>query len=200
MFSSAVLESESILISGPSFSGKQSLFYTLLDEIATQPLVISTHYSSRQTRIDYAQAVGKQQDPPLVINCTPSQSSSNNETTPDNIEHVENVDNLTQVGTKFISFVQSHPGEDLAVGIYSLTPLLVYTASKEVYKFAHALLTQARAQEWPVIGVLDLGIYDEQTISTIQSLFDCSIRTALCDGGRKFQTRTRTGTTEWTSF
>ena len=92
-------------------------------------------------------------------------------------------------------------GEDVAVGVHSLSQLLMYWEADRIYQFTRVLLGQARSQDWPVIAVLNPTMHDEQVVHTLLDPFDTIVDTRVSEATREFRVRNRTSSpSDWRSF
>ncbi len=92
-------------------------------------------------------------------------------------------------------------GQDAAVGVHSLSQLLMYWEPDRIYQFTRVLLGQARSQDWPVLAVLNPTMHDEQVVHTLLDPFDTIVNTRISETDREFRVRDRTAPpSDWRSF
>jgi len=188
----AVATADSVLISGPPMSGKYTLSLQLLDTWSNAPILVSTGRTAETVREEYAQITGEQNDDLVVIDCLTSQQGTTPAETP-HTKYVNNPGDLTAIGVKFTDVVEASPDRDRAVGVYSLSELLMYWEPDRIYQFTRVLASQASGQEWPFVGVVGSTTHDEQVIHTLYEPFETIVETRVGDDGREFRVRDRLG-------
>jgi len=192
---------KSVLVRGPAMSGKYDLLLRLLGSLADCSIFVSTSRQSRGAREDFA-AYG---DPDCfgVVDCASrvqGQANGGGEL----VRYASSPKNLTEVGVKFTDLVdqfQDDGVEHVAVGLYSLSELLMYSDTEQVYQFLRVLLAEAGGMGWPTVAVIDDDAAGEQAVSTLTQPFDAVITTRRDDDGRSFRYRdAETEPGEWVAF
>ncbi len=196
----AVLEADSVLISGPPMSGKYDLFNRLLAKWADDPILVSTGRVAEKVRSDYERLTGVSADDVVVIDCVTHQQGEKPADTA-TTKYVGSPGDLTEIGIKFTDVVESSAGRSRAVGVYSLSELLMYWDPERIYRFTRVMTSQASGQNWPFVGVVGSTTHDEQVIHTLHEPFELVVETRLEDDERQFRVRGRLGgPSEWTAF
>jgi len=196
----AVREADAVLISGPPMSGKYELFHRLLHAWSAAPVVISTGRTATTVRDDDEGIVGDAGDDVVVIDCVTREQGEDAEDTAAT-KYVDSAGNLTDIGVKFTDVVESSTGLDRAVGVYSLSQLLMYWDPERIYQFTRVLASQASGEGWPLVGVVGSTMHDEQVLHTLHEPFELVVETRVEDDDRQFRVRDRVGgPTEWTTF
>ncbi|MES3162148.1 MAG: hypothetical protein PPP55_11360, partial [Halorubrum sp.] len=194
----AVLAADSVLISGPPMSGKYDLFTRLLAAWSTAPILVSTGRTADKVRSDYERFTDGSADDVVVIDCVTHQQG---EKPPDTAttKYVGSPGDLTEIGIKFTDVVESSAGLSRAVGVYSLSELLMYWDPERIYRFTRVMTSQASGQEWPFAAVIGSTTHDEQVIHTLHEPFELVVETRVADDERQFRVRGRMGhPSEWT--
>jgi len=122
-------------------SGKYDLFNRLLAEWSTGPVVISTGRTAEKIRQDYETITGRDGDDVIVIDCITHEQGDKRDDTP-TTKYVASAGNLTDIGIKFTDVVESSAGRDRAVGVYSLSQLLMYWDPERIYRFTRVMTSQ----------------------------------------------------------
>jgi hypothetical protein len=196
----AVRSADSVLISGPPMSGKYDLFNRLLAEWTTAPVIISTGRTAEKVRDDYEMITERGDDDVTVIDCVTHEQGDKRDDTP-TTKYVGSAGNLTDIGIKFTDVVESSVGRDRAVGIYSLSQLLMYWDPERIYQFTRVMTSQTSGEGWPFVGVVGSTAHDEQVVHTLHEPFELVIETRVEGDSREFRVRGRVGgPSEWTSF
>ena len=196
----AVRGAGSVLISGPPMSGKYDLFNKLLASWSDGPVVISTGRTAEKVRGDYEELTEADGDDVVVIDCVTHEQGDKRDDTP-TTKYVASAGNLTDIGIKFTDVVESSAGRDHAVGIYSLSQLLMYWDPERIYRFTRVMTSQTSGEGWPFVGVVGSTAHDEQVVHTLHEPFEVVVETRVEDGAREFRVRGRVGQpSDWQSF
>lgn len=196
----AVRSADSVLITGPPMSGKYNLFHRLLHEWSNAPVIISTGRTAEKVRTDHAKITDREADEVVVIDCVSEEQGEDVEDTA-TTKYVASAGNLTDIGIKFTNVVEASVDIDRAVGVYSLSQLLMYWDPERVYQFTRVLVSQASGEGWPLVGVVGSTMHDEQVLHTLHEPFELVVETRVEDDERQFRVRDRIGQpTEWISF
>ena len=196
----AVRDADSVLISGPPMSGKYDLFNRLLAEWSTGPVVISTGRTAEKVRSDYEEITGLDGGEVIVVDCVTHEQGDKLDDTP-TTKYVGSAGNLTDIGIKFTDIVESSTGRERAVGLYSLSQLLMYWDPERIYRFTRVMTSQTSGEGWPFVGVLGSTAHDEQVVHTLHEPFEVVVETRVDGDEREFRVRGRVGgPSEWTQF
>ncbi|SNR37981.1 DUF7504 family protein [Halorubrum vacuolatum] len=196
----AVRHAESVLVSGPPMSGKYELLMRILAEWSEQPVMISTGRSAGKVREEYEQITDRSGDDLVVIDCASHEQGAEHADTP-TTKYVASPGNLTDIGIKFTNVVESSAGLERAIGIHSLSQLLMYWEAERIYQFTRVMAAQSSGEGWPFVAVIGSETHDTQTIHTLHEPFELIVETRVTDDGRQFRTLDRVGgPTEWTDF
>lgn len=192
---------ESVLISGPPMTAKYELLLDLLTHSADRLIVVSTNTSAERVRRDITARSELSDDQVAVVDCTTKPvdpSVSDTELT----RYVSSPENLTQVGVQFTSLMEQFDEYDsVAVGLHSLSPLLMYWDAERVYQFLRVFLDRVRETSWSCVAVIGSTMHDEQVLHTLYDPFDSVVETRESDGNRELRRRDRRGrSSEWRSF
>lgn len=196
----ALAEGRAILVRGPAMTGKYDLVLRLLAAVE-RAILVSTSDAAERLRADFA-AYGDP-DALAVVDCTTRLQGDTREED-DDTRYAASPQNLTEVGVKFTDLVDSvreDDSEQVAVGVHSLSALLMYWEVERVFQFVRVLLNQVQGFGWGAVAVLDDAATDEQTVSTLTQPFDAVIETRMGDDGREFRTQgLGDGPSDWTAF
>lgn len=195
MFPEPVHDSDKVLISGPLLSGKRTLFHRLLRTWADEPVVASTRQGAERVRHDHERATGYNGDSVVVIDCVSATHEEEPTETP-RTKYAAGPGNLTDIGTTYTDVLERRSG-DLAVGISSVSPLVMYASLEEVYRFTRLLAQQAVGEGYSVAAVVESETHDDREHNTLKEPFEVLVETRICEDGNEFRARSREGTTEW---
>jgi hypothetical protein len=181
-------------------SGKYDLFNRLLAEWTTEPVIISTGRTAEKVRDDYELITERDGDDVTVIDCVTHEQGDKRDDTL-STKYVGSAGNLTDIGIKFTDVVESSAGRERAVGIYSLSQLLMYWDPERIYQFTRVMTSQTSGEGWPFVGVVGSTAHDEQVVHTLHEPFEFVVETRVEDDGREFRVRGRVGgPSDWTPF
>lgn len=190
-----------ILVRGPAMSGKFEFTLRALTALGDRSIVVSTDDNAETIRDRFAEH-GAPEDV-SVVDCVTRAHDNRVEDT-DQVRYAASPQNLTEVGVKFTDLVETLRVEDparAAVGIHSLSTLLMYWPPAQIYQFTRVLLNQAQGCGWSVVAVLDDAATDEQTVNTLSQPFDAVVNTRLTDEAREFRLTARhSGPESWRPF
>ena len=196
----AVRGSDSVLISGPPMSGKYDLLNRLLAAWSTGPVVVSTGRTAEKVRSDYESLTGEDGDDVIVIDCVTHEQGDKRPDTP-TTKYVGSAGNLTDIGIKFTDIVESSAERQRAVGVYSLSQLLMYWDPERIYQFTRVMISQTSGEGWPFVGVVGSTAHDEQVVHTLHEPFEVVVETRVEGDNREFRVRGRVGQpSEWRPF
>lgn len=193
-----------VLIIGPPMTGKYHLLLGLLARQADRAIVISTKHGADRVREDYRAIAGAVPDGRIgVVDCV-RRHESVEET--ESVKYADSPENLTRIGVKFTELFESfHDDADrdaAAVGVHSLSQLLMHTDVRSVHKFLQVLIGHVRSVDWFHASVLDASVVDdEQQTAMIKQQFDGLIETRESeDGRREFRVRGFGPASDWNAF
>lgn len=195
-------DGDAVLVRGPAMTGKFEFTLRALAALGDRGIAVSTDDNAESVRNRFA-AHGDP-DGLAVVDCVTRVHDSRVEDT-DFVRYAASPQNLTEVGVKFTDLVETLRVQDpdrAAVGIHSLSTLLMYWPTAKIYQFARILLNQAQGCGWSVLAVLDDAATDEQTVNTLAQPFDAVVETRRTDEGHwefKLSARDRPPTA-WTRF
>ena len=190
----------SVLIRGPAMSGKYDLLLRLLGSLADRSILVSTSRQQRGARGDFeeygdAATLG-------IVDCA-SRVQGRDEDGGDLVRYASSPKNLTEVGVKFTDLVdqfQDDGDEPAAVGVHSVSELLMYGETEQVYQFLRVLLAEAQGLDWPAVAVVDDDAAGEQAVTTLSQPFDAVVSTRRDDDGRAFRYHDAADSSDWVAF
>lgn len=201
LLSTPLSPGESLLVSGPPMTGKYDVMLRLLTTTADTLVVVSTDTTATAIREDVADIAGLPPSSVGVVDCagTPSETAG---TDSDTVRHVSSPENLTQLGVQFTTLTEQFEDHDhVAVGLSSLSTLLMYWDVERVYQFLRVFLDRVRDLSWSCVGVIGSTMHETQVLHTLYDPFDAVIETRETDEGRELRRRGRRGSpTPWTAF
>ncbi|EJN60307.1 DUF7504 family protein [Halogranum rubrum] len=196
----ALQSGQSVLISGPPMTGKYEVLLRQLTSSADRLIVVSTDTPADQIRRDVADYADLPEEALGIVDCT-SKASGKDVSDTDTVRYVSSPENLTQVGVQFTALCEQFQGDDVAVGLHSLSPLLMYWDVDRVYQFLRVFLDRVRSSSWCCAAVVGSTMHDEQVLHTLYDPFDAIIETRESDEGRQLRRRgRREAASEWTTF
>lgn len=196
----AVSGADSVLITGPPMSGEYDLFHRLLHEWTPSPIVISTGRTAEKVRADHERITNAADDRVVVIDCMTREREVSTDDA-DMTRYVASPGNLTDLGVQFTDLVgRSDSTDPRALGVDSLSQLLMYSDPERIHRFTRALATQAANADWPFVAILGSTMHDEEVRHTLHEAFDVLVETRIEGDHRQFRVRERVdGPSDWTS-
>lgn len=200
LLSTPLSPGESLLVSGPPMTGKYHVMLRLLTATADDVIVVSTDTPAATIRQDVHELAGLPDDSIGVVDCAGAQPDETGDA--ELVRHVSSPENLTQLGIQFTALTeQFEDREHVAVGLSSLSTLLMYWDAERVYQFLRVFLDRVRDLSWSCVGVVGSTMHDEQTLHTLYDPFDAIVETRETDDGRELRRRSRRdSSTDWESF
>lgn len=190
---------EAVLVRGPALSGKYDLLLRLLSTADAQLLVSTSHRAGR-ARSEFE----RYGDPDrlAVVDCaTRVQGEEGDDDAL--LRYAASPKNLTGIGVKFTDLVaalREREADRVAVGVHSLSELLMYSDVEHVYQFLRIMAAECADLGWPLVGVVDDTAVDEQAVATLAQPFETVIRTRVReDQSREFAVVSDDEPT-WTAF
>ena len=190
----------SVLIRGPAMSGKYDLLLRLLGSLADCSTLVSTSRQERGAKSDFADYG----DPDCfgIVDCA-SRVQGQGDGGGDLVRYASSPKNLTEVGVKFTDLVDTFQAKEVdrvAVGVHSVSELLMYGDTEQVYQFLRVLLAEAQGLDWPAVAVVDDAAASEQAVNTLTQPFDGVITTRRDDDGRAFRYVSESEPSDWVAF
>ena len=162
----------SVMVIGPPMSGKDGLLNSIVAEgLASGDAVIlittSETGESAAERFQGAENLG-------IIDCMSRPLGLNVPDTPQ-IKRVSGPMDLTGMGVRASQFLQEFRGSNVRLCISSLSTLLMYSSLQAVFRFMHVLLGRVSVNGALCACVVEEGMHDPQTVSTLKQLFSAVI-------------------------
>ena len=189
-----------VLVRGPALSGKYDLLLGLLSTADAQLLV------STSQRAEHARTAFESYDDPscfAVVDCaTRVQGEEGEEDAL--VRYAASPKNLTGTGVKFTDLVATFREREIdrvAVGVHSLSELLMYSDVEHVFQFLRIMGAECRDLGWPLVAVIDDTAADEQAVATLSQPFETVVSTRVAaDQTREFAVTSGADEPTWTVF
>lgn len=192
----AVPDGSSLLISGPPMTGKYDLFVELL--AAGPAIAVATDTDAATLREDYGELAPDQRL--SVVDCA-SRPRGLETADDDATRYVPGAGNLTRIGTTFTDLVEDRSDGDVRVGLHSLSPLLIYSELRSVYRFLQVFTGQVHSADWLCLATFDPTMHDDRTVNTVLDPFDGVVETREHRGRREARIRgIDPRPSDWTAF
>ncbi|MFB6308544.1 MAG: RAD55 family ATPase [Haloarculaceae archaeon] len=178
-----------VLVAGPALGGIRELLLQLLvggEDEGT--LFISADVSASEVLADFEQAGGRQTNV-RIVDCSQGEETADT----DRVKTITSPGDLTGIGMQFSALYEGLYAdgiERVRTGIYTLTPLLVYSEDvRSIYRFLHTITGRIRAADGLGVCAIDPTAQDDRTLSSIAQAFDC--RLDLRENGKGHEIRMR---------
>ncbi|MFB6133126.1 MAG: RAD55 family ATPase [Halanaeroarchaeum sp.] len=192
-----------LLVSGPSMGGKRELMLTVLAHGASRgegSVVVTTNDPASDILDEYRSIREISNDYVRIIDCV---GSGGDPAVDDDLTcSVSSPGDLTGIGIEFSEIAKEANAngiERLRIGFESITPLLMYVDLQRLFRFLHVFTSQIQSNDWLGLFAIDPSSHDEQTVNTINQLFDGVVDIRIPEaGGREARVRGVTSSpTEW---
>jgi len=189
-----------VLVRGPALSGKYDLLLRLL-ATADAELLVSTSRRADRARSEFE----SHGDPArfAVVDCATRVQGEEGEDD-DLVRYAASPKNLTGIGVKFtdiVAVLREREADRIAVGVHSLSELLMYSDVEHVFQFLRIMGAECRNLGWPLVAVVDDTAVDEQAVATIAQPFDTVLSTRIVgDQDCEFAVTSGEAEPTWTTF
>lgn len=190
---SSVRPGTSILVTGPTMTGKDDLLFDLLAEGAQQDeaSILMTTDMDGEDALDSIRAAGSGIDTSLLAAIDCRANSGREERELDDERYVYSVSEpaeLTGIGigvTKCFDRMSDQSVTSGRMGLTSLSTMVRYADRKTVFKFCHVLSQRLDSAGFVGLFTLNTGAHDDQTVQVIKQAFDANIDVRETDGDRQ---------------
>ncbi|WP_245998545.1 DUF7504 family protein [Halalkalicoccus subterraneus] len=173
-------DGSSFLLSGPAMTGKYELLVGLL--AGADALAVATDTDAATIREDYRAQDGT--GTLSVVDCA-SRPRGVETADAEGVRYVSGPGNLTRIGTAFTDLLDRRSETVGRVGLHSVSPLLIYSKLRSVYRFLQVFTGQVRSAGWACFATFDPTMHDERTTNTVLDPFDVRIETRENEGRRE---------------
>ncbi|AEN04772.1 hypothetical protein Halar_1008 [halophilic archaeon DL31] len=192
----------SVLVRGPALTGKYELLMGLLAGAAEERLLVSTNRHAERARAEFERYTDTDPEAFAVVDCATRIQGVAGDEDP-LVRYASSPKNLTEIGVKFTDLVgvfEDRGVDRVAVGVHSLSELMMYSAAEHVFQFIRIMGAECRDLGWPLAAVVDDVAVGEQAVATLAQPFDSVLTTRLAeDGGWEFAV-TSNDDPEWQGF
>jgi hypothetical protein len=159
---------ENVLIAGPAMTGKRRLLFSLLAENEDRTAVlISTKRGADRFRREFAADV-------------PGGDAweTRNVRDTEEISYVSSPGDLTGIGIAASGFMREfyHAGDEVSVGLHSLSTLLMYSDLQRVFRFSHVMTGRVETADSVGVFTLDTTTHNTEAVDVLQGLFDVFVQ------------------------
>jgi hypothetical protein len=172
-----------LLLAGPTLGGtRELLLRMLLGEDGV--VIITADSSARKTLAEFERVGGTvERDRTRVVSCT----QEGGEDLGPAVSSVGSPGDLTGIGIEYsgqYEQVYARGYDTVRTGIYTLTPLLVYSDDvRPVFRFINTVTSRIRTADGLGICAIDPSAHEEQVVNSIAQPFDGRIDVRERDGG-----------------
>ncbi|MFB6252973.1 MAG: RAD55 family ATPase [Halobacteriaceae archaeon] len=193
-FGEAVVETgTNLLISGPPMTGKRGIAIDILATGAKQgegTIIVTTKEGASQIEDEF---FGRLDDEPqlgIIDGVTRQQGMEDPEET--NLRrYTSSPVDLTGIGIELSELLEYfHQNQDITANrvlLDSLSTLLMYSNLQTVFRFLHVFTGRIQSANALGLYTIDDSAHDDQTMSTIQQLFDGAIEIRKTDGKPQYR-------------
>ncbi|MBX0287350.1 DUF7504 family protein [Haloarcula salinisoli] len=171
-----------LLLTGPTLEGARELLLRLLlgdDGV----LIITADTSARKVLAAFEDVGGRiDRERVRVVSCTQERDDDLGEF----VSSVGSPGDLTGIGIEYsgqYEQVYARGYDTVRTGIYTLTPLLVYSEDvRPVFRFVNTVTSRIRTADGLGICAIDPSAHDEQVVNSIAQPFDARVDVREVDG------------------
>jgi len=194
-----------LLIAGPPMTGKRRLALEILAHGSRRgdgSIVVTTKDGGEDVRETLRELLGREAGGPVgIVDCVSKQQGTNPSPS-DEIAYTSSPVDMTGIGIQLSEFLQSFYSERGVrrnrILLHSLSTLLMYSNLQTVFRFLHVFTGRVQSADALGVFVIDSTAHDQQTMSTLQQLFDGQIAVRTDDDGDSELRLTGVGReTEW---
>ncbi|KTG11684.1 hypothetical protein AUR64_00385 [Haloprofundus marisrubri] len=209
----------SLLISGPTLTGKRRLLYELLASAPRRrerATILTTTRKRADTIAREYEAVsgggdggaGRAErsggsDELAIVDCVGRLSGFDPDREQPNRRYVSSPGDLTGVGIAVTEFMrrQYEAGTETRVGVHSLSTMLMYTELRRLFQFLHVLTGRIANCEFSGVFVADDDVVDDRDFAILKQPFDAVLELRETDDGREYRIRGEyDGPRRWTTL
>jgi KaiC/GvpD/RAD55 family RecA-like ATPase len=180
-----------VLISGPPMMGKRDLAFDILGHGHSNgegALIVTT--KDNADRVQEAFEEYASSDAPVgIIDCVTKQQGVDAVEGEPLVRYASSPVDLTGIGIELSELLQEFYQERQLtrnrVLLYSLSTLLMYSNLQTVFRFLHVFTGRLQSADGLGLFTIDPTAHEDQTMSTLQQLFDGVIEVREADGGRE---------------
>jgi hypothetical protein len=190
----AIDPGSSVLIAGPAMTGKRELMFRLLgaagDGLAA---FVTTKLDADHFRTKLADHWTVPDWDVRVVDCVSRQHALRPLTDTESVKYVATASDLTGIGIGLSGFMQDayhRPDVDrAAVGLHSLSTLLMYADLRRVYQFLHVVTGRIATSDFVGAFTLDSARSDGESLVRLKELFDGLVEVRDGEEGPEIRTR-----------
>ena len=193
-----------VLVAGPAMTGKRELLYQLLGDAGDGlAALVTTKLDADALEAGLADQWTLDDWDLRVVDCVSRQRAAATVPDTDTRRYVATAGDLTGVGIALSGFMQDayhDPDvEHAAVGLHSLSTMLMYADLRRVFQFVHVITGRIDSSDFVGVFTLDTSNRDDEAVSRLKGLFDGLVE--VREGEEDVELRTRgavDGPRRWT--
>lgn len=178
----SVAAGTSLLISGPSMTGKRALSLRLLAESHGVDVAVSSNRSARRLLDEFDRIGG---DDLWVVDCSGASGKSSMDDERQ-VKYVNSPGDLTGIGigiAKCTRQLGPRADDGLALSLLSLSTMLRYADERRVFNFLHVITGRVSAANYLGVATIDPSTHDDRIENVIRSQFDGVVELRDADDG-----------------
>lgn len=200
----AVAPGHSVLVAGPAMTGKRDLLYRLLEGSSDgRAAFVTTKLDAEQLRAELEARWAVEDWTLGFVDCVSRQRAAGPLADTEAVTYLTNAGDLTGIGIALSGFMQDayhDPDvEHAAVGLHSLSTMLMYADLRRVFQFVHVITGRIDSSDFVGVFTLDTSNRDDEAVSRLKGLFDGLVE--VREGEEDVELRTRgavDGPRRWT--
>jgi len=177
----AVTPGTNVLVTGPPLTGKRQIARQILRhglDGEEGAIVITTRDSADRVLSQFGVDRDHEERPIGVVDCV-TEHMGRSRTDTLTVKYASSPVDMTGIGIGFSSFIEYFyrelERERNRVMVDSLSTLLMYATLQTVFEFMHAITSRVDDVDALGVHVIESTAHDEQTLHTIEQLFDGTI-------------------------
>lgn len=192
----------SVLVSGPAHAGTRQLAFRMLSGPDNEgAILITTNQRAGRIAEDWARSgFGLSKERTAILDCV----GDDDESLPAEVLPVSGPADLTGIGMRYSDVYREFRDagvERVRTGLFSVSTLLSYGDLKTVSRFVHTLVGRIDAVDGIGVFVVDPGMHDQQTVSTLTQFCSARIDVRETETGQELRARgVPAQTRDWVPF
>jgi len=163
-----------LLLLGPSMEGDGDAIVRLMESVTGTPslLAVSLLRDPDEQIASWEDRWRKPPEAVAAIGCNHTGTTGDSAETPYRATTVADPGDLTGLGIRINECLDAWEGRQCVVAFDSVTTMLQYADTKQVFQFLHVLTSRMKRSDVMSVFYMDPDAHDAQTVSTIRSLFE----------------------------
>jgi KaiC/GvpD/RAD55 family RecA-like ATPase len=190
----AVPDGTSVLVSGPSMTGKRALTLSLLAgrDTAEGTVLVTTRRGADEAAREYRDLlVDTSANRLAVVDCVTQSNGFSRRIDSDLVRYVSDPGDLTGIGIGVTTYMHrfDRAGNGGRVGLHSLSTMLLYADVRRVFQFLHVVTGRVASTGFVGAFAVDEAVPTKRELDILRQPFDATVETRATDGEVELRVR-----------